>query len=247
MHIFSRLAVQGSVAWSTQTVSGKLYAPELADETLDDLLQYFKPHGVVMVRRMFQDPNRSHAPFFVLTFLGTKCPPSIKAGYSIYKIDTYYPSPPWCSQCCRWGHIKKNCHGTTTCSQCSAIGHSYSNCPSPSTKCRNCSGNHTANSKQCPIYLEELEICKYKTDNRLSYSEAKQQLQQTGFQNPPSQKVQPNRGPKQIPDINSWQTFPMISDFSTSKQPNHSDPAKETTQKPISKFHPTLRYAINGS
>lgn len=176
----SNIAVKGSIAWSTQTVSGKLFAPELAGETLEEILQFFKPNNVVAVRKMFQDPARARTPLFVLTFLGKNCPAEIKAGYSVYKIDTYYPTPSWCTQCCRWGHTQKHCHGALTCNKCSKIGHKQDSCTIDEIKCRNCKGKHESKSKNCPIYKKELEVCKLKTDNQISFTEARKILSQEG-------------------------------------------------------------------
>jgi hypothetical protein len=220
----SQIPIRGSIAWSTQTVCGKLFAPELVEDTNEDLLELFRDAGVVALRKMFQDPVRSRTPLFVLTFLGTKCPEKIRAGYTQYHIDPYYPRPSWCTQCCRWQHTKKHCHGQLTCNRCGELGHKQTECTSENTKCRNCGEAHEASSKTCPIYLREIEVCNYKTENRTTYNEARKQVY--AINNTKTAAAQPETVPRQqrrtiiqnkenaIPDLYSTKFFPKL------KEPN---------------------------
>ena len=59
--------LQPKLPWSQQFTYGKLYAPALSHESLDTILDYLSPHGVVAVRKL--NPKVS-APLYVLTFLG---------------------------------------------------------------------------------------------------------------------------------------------------------------------------------
>ena len=76
----------------------------------------------------------------------------------------------------KWGHNKSRCHGKQTCSYCSQQGHSSNNCSSPQPKCYNCKGLHNSTSKNCPQYIMERSICKYKVDQNISYQEARRAL-----------------------------------------------------------------------
>lgn len=70
---------------------GKLYAPELQNETLEDILDILKPIGAVSIKKLFSDPNKAAVPLFVVTFLGQACPDKVTIGYRINKIDKFYP------------------------------------------------------------------------------------------------------------------------------------------------------------
>ena len=45
-------------------------------------------------------------------------------------------------------------------------------------KCANCSGDHSANSKDCPQWEKERKILKIKCENNLSFPEARKQFEQ---------------------------------------------------------------------
>ena len=45
-------------------------------------------------------------------------------------------------------------------------------------KCANCSGDHSANSKDCPQWEKERNILKIKCENNLSFPEARKQFEQ---------------------------------------------------------------------
>ena len=45
-------------------------------------------------------------------------------------------------------------------------------------KCVNCSGDHTANSKECPQWEKEKKILKIKCEQNISFPEARKQYEQ---------------------------------------------------------------------
>ena len=45
---------------------GKMYAPERLNIPLQDLLTSLSTHGVVGVRKLFQDPAKANSPLFVV-------------------------------------------------------------------------------------------------------------------------------------------------------------------------------------
>lgn len=65
---------------------------------------------------------------------------------------------PQCLNCQEYGHTKKYCKLPAVCVICGNI-HKTSECKLPKTdpkikKCGNCGGNHTANYRGCPVYIE---------------------------------------------------------------------------------------------
>ncbi|GFX71820.1 uncharacterized protein TNCV_2010571 [Trichonephila clavipes] len=75
-------------------------------------------------------------------------------------------------QCQRFGHSQNSCRGQLTCSRCAAVGHSSTDC-TLEPKCINCSQIHTADSKLCPKWKTEKEIQAIKTNNNITYVEAR--------------------------------------------------------------------------
>lgn len=53
-------------------------------------------------------------------------------------------------------------------------GHEGTTCNPDCFKCVNCGGSHLTSSRECPVYLKEKYTIKIKTENNISYSEAKQ-------------------------------------------------------------------------
>jgi hypothetical protein len=172
----AKTTITANVAWTKQLSLGKLYAPELRDITLNMILETLKPHGVVGIRRLLNDPTRSSVPLFVLTFLGTTCPAKIKVGYCIYNIDKYYPNPTRCTNCCRYGHQTSNCNSSQICSRCAGKGHKHTSCTAPSPKCANCQGAHEVIDRECPTFLREKQVCLMVADMGISPSEARSRL-----------------------------------------------------------------------
>ncbi|XP_047737640.1 uncharacterized protein LOC125178286 [Hyalella azteca] len=168
--------VTGTIAWSTQFSYGKIFAPELQDESLDFLLTILKEDKVVGIRKLLSDPKKSSVPLYVLTFLSPSPPNEIRVGYCPYTVDKYYPSPLRCGQCLRYGHSKLRCsRQSPICAHCSQSGHSQEACPNShlAPKCINCKGPHPATSRQCPYYESELRACQLTTDEGLSFPEAR--------------------------------------------------------------------------
>ena len=88
------------IAWASHLSYSRVYAPEFLESSLADLLNMLKPCNVVGVRKLYQDPSRSHTPLYVLTFLSRDCPDKIKTGNIRLKVDPCYQRPMRCSKCC---------------------------------------------------------------------------------------------------------------------------------------------------
>lgn len=219
----ANITVSVNVAWTKQLSFGKLYAPELKDMTLDMLLETLKPHNVVGIRRLLNDPNRSSVPLFVLTFLGTTCPSKIKVGYCIYTIDKYYPNPTRCSHCCRYGHQTSNCNSLQICSRCSEKGHKHTSCTAPSPKCANCHGAHEVIDRNCPIFLREKQVCQMVVDFGIKPSEARSRLTSTPTQTAPHTTTTntPILVPSQSQQQRAYPTLPSLTQLIQSSAPTH--------------------------
>ncbi|GFV72594.1 uncharacterized protein TNCV_4937701 [Trichonephila clavipes] len=106
----------------------------------------------------------------------------IQAGYLNCKIRPYKPNPLRCFKCQRFGHSQTSCRDQLTCSRCASVGHSSTDC-TLEPKCFNCSQSHSSDSKLCPKWKIEKQIQEIKTNNNISYQEARKliatQLSQT--------------------------------------------------------------------
>ena len=112
------IPIKFSLALADQSVRGKIYAPNLKDCSLDDILTELEPYKAVKVEKLLKDPARTHVPLYLLTFLGSTCPPSIKVACCQYKVDRFIPDVIKCTNCCRYGHTKKYCSSQPTCGKC---------------------------------------------------------------------------------------------------------------------------------
>ncbi|GFU90654.1 RNA-directed DNA polymerase from mobile element jockey [Trichonephila clavipes] len=75
-------------------------------------------------------------------------------------------------QCQRFGHSQTACRGQLTCSRCASVGHASSDC-TLEQRCVNCSQPHSSDSKLCPKWKIEKQIQEIKTNNNISYQEAR--------------------------------------------------------------------------
>ena len=204
----SKIKTKGSLAWSSQTINGVVFAPEFVEDSLEYLLEMLKPCGVIAIRKMFQDPNRASAPLYVLTFLGNTCPENIKVGYSSYEIELYYQPPSLCSNCSGWGHIRKHCHGKLKCGRCGQTGHHKSSCKAEYPKCPNCAKEHEATNKTCEAYIKEKEIGRIRTEQNVAYNDARE-IYSTQNEKENTRIQQTSNNTKQAMDINN-NTFPRF-------------------------------------
>lgn len=234
----SQIPIKGSVAWSTQTVSGKIYAPEFAEDTLSDLLELLKPVGVIAIRKFLQDPTKKHIPIYVLTFLNNKCPDKIQVGYTRYRVDEYYSQPLRCTNCCKWGHSQRNCHGRLTCGRCAQQGHHQKDCSSDTSSCPNCKEDHPVNSKRCVKFKEQQNLCRIKSTLNISYQEARKKMndeQTNKLQLQHTIPQMPNTNTQIPPDTQSEETFPRY----INKQARHPGQMSNTQNLQIN--HPTTQ------
>ena len=181
------LPITTSVAWTRQLTYGKLFARELASDSLEEILNMLRPNNVVAVRRLFNDPNKAHIPLYVLTFLGP-CPTVLKLGYIRYTIDKYIPSPMRCRQCWRLRHTAAHCRSSPTCSFCSSTEHTRADCTAAAARCVNCKGAHSSTSPTCPEYLHEQRVCELQSERGVSFAEARALTRTLASHQPPTPK-----------------------------------------------------------
>ncbi|GFS22524.1 nucleic-acid-binding protein from mobile element jockey [Elysia marginata] len=77
-----------------------------------------------------------------------------------------------CLRCHRFGHGRDRCkRNSDLCVKCGEPGHRGEECDR-THKCINCKGDHPASSKNCPKYLEEQAILRYRAHNGGTFGQA---------------------------------------------------------------------------
>jgi DNA-binding transcriptional MerR regulator len=112
---------------------------------------------------------------FILTFDKTILPAKVIIAWETLQVRQYYDRPMQCKNCFGLGHTKKRCTKTSKCSKCGNENHLANNCDQQ-PKCINCQQPHIATSRDCYHIQRETSIIKTATDLKISFKEARQQL-----------------------------------------------------------------------
>ena len=138
---------------SLNTSMGIVRYPALSKVTNDYIKQGIAEQGVMDVRRITvrRDGIIKPTNTFVLTFNSSNLPTVVKIGFIQVIVDVYIPNPLRCYNCQVFGHHENKCGRYAVCCNCGEPEHCGPSgvCDKPA-KCINCSGDHPANSKQCP-------------------------------------------------------------------------------------------------
>lgn len=76
-----------------------------------------------------------------------------------------------CINCMKLDHTRKWCHSEKVCANCSGLERVE---PCLTTKCVSCGEGHHTLDKECPLYKEEWEIQRIRTEKKIPYAAAKQ-------------------------------------------------------------------------
>ena len=165
------------------TCKGVLRCRELENVSDAEILLNLKSQGVMEVHRVLRKKGDTRVPTntFFLTFALAKLPGSVKIGYLHEKICPFIPSPLRCFNCQKFGHSRGRCRREPICERCGQEAHDGACTENPS--CTNCKGNHSPNSRDCPTYKMEQQIQKVRTEKKVSFAAAKQEvMNQNQFQ-----------------------------------------------------------------
>ncbi|XP_062545232.1 uncharacterized protein LOC134211883 [Armigeres subalbatus] len=171
-----------TVSWDTKrnTSRAVVVCRELAIDTEDDIRTNLSTQGVTEVKhisRMSDDKKtKFNTGVVILTFSQPSPPEKLKIGYRVCRTEKYYPRPTQCYRCYEYQHISKFCKKEERCRTCGEKAHLESDECSKEIKCINCDDNHISTSKACPIFRQEQQIIKIKTDKNISYTAARKQL-----------------------------------------------------------------------
>ena len=145
------------------------------------LVEELKDQHVIGVRRFTRlvEGVRKETASMVLTIRGTVKPEFVFFGFQRCEARLYIPAPMMCYNCYEYGHSKARCGNPMVCRHCSVAHELITNeegkqvCGKPAF-CKNCQGNHSPSAKTCPRFIEESEIARIRTEQQISFNEAKQ-------------------------------------------------------------------------
>ena len=182
-HNFLDIDVDAEAHRSLNTSKGVIrdFHQDLKDMSDEEIKKELSSQGVTNVARFIlkKDNKEIKTNTLFLTFDAHVPPEKIKIGYYIANVQLYIPNPLRCFQCQKFGHSKKWCKNQLTCWKCGSEGHDGGDCTSETTCCHNCKGDHFASSKSCPVWIQEKEIQRVKTEKSLSYGEARKLVKST--------------------------------------------------------------------
>jgi hypothetical protein len=136
------------------------FSTNALDGLSDEVVQSFLPdQSVSRANRL--TGKRDDKPFplrtIFLTFEVPDLPSHVYLGYERVPVRAYIPNPIRCFSCQKFGQTQQLYTSDITYSNCGEAGYGDSPCTNPS-KCVNCQGNHSSNSKKCMIFLKEKDI-----------------------------------------------------------------------------------------
>lgn len=158
------------------TVQGIVYDADSVNKDEKSIQEHLESQGVQAVRRIKKRVNGTlkNTPLLVLSFCGTILPDHVYFGLMRVEVRVYYPSPLLCFNCAAYGHSKKICEKTTICLRCSTShdipeGEQCKN----AANCLYCNADHQVTSRDCPKFKEEEKIIRLKTDQGITFAEAR--------------------------------------------------------------------------
>lgn len=157
------------------TIKGTIYCEDLkklSEDVIQKELAEYHVTEVKRIKRKGKDGKLYDTAIHILTFNMCSLPESIDAGFHRCKVKLYIPSPLRCMNCLRFGHKKDKCTGNGVCANCAGLLHTNQPCTAKVT-CASCGGDHHTLDRTCPVYLDELEIQRIRTVEKLPIRDAR--------------------------------------------------------------------------
>lgn len=131
-------------------------------------------YAVLEVRRfMRKDAGVSvPTPSVLVTIFGTSLPTEVRLWYQNFRIQPFIDRPRACSKCHGFNHSSLGCRSSEVLCKSCGLAHPGA-CEATTFKCANCNGNHKADDKTCPKYLQELQFQKFRSENHLPLRDAR--------------------------------------------------------------------------
>lgn len=160
---------------SLNTCKGVIRCDAICFTTESEIIEGLKENNVKevhIIKRKNRDGEFVNSRTAILTFNSNVPPRKVNMGYYYdIKVEQYYPKPMRCMNCLRLGHTKKVCRGIKKCATC---GDNYHEQCEQTARCLECGESHSTLDRQCPVYLDEVEIKIIQTKNRITMREARE-------------------------------------------------------------------------
>ena len=158
------------------STKGVIRCRDLRNMPEEEIQTELASQGVTEVHRVTIRKGSERAPTdtYFLTFNKTSLPEDIEVGFEKVRVSLYVPSPMRCFKCQKFGHTRMRCSEEEVCGVCCKAKHEGA-CAQPAL-CANCGGKHPSSSKECPMWLQEKEIQRVKTTDRISFRDAKKKV-----------------------------------------------------------------------
>ena len=133
---------------------------------INEIVETYKKHcGVKFASRLYYRNSNRPMPVVKIEFLTEEDLQKAKSvvlehqlnGKTAYLEEERRVKVIRCFNCHRFGHISRICTYSTRCGICASEEHTELDCTNPS-KCANCEGDHTASSKNCPVYQQVFQL-----------------------------------------------------------------------------------------
>ena len=151
-------------------------AYDLLELTESEVVGWLRDFGVTGARRFTRRANgkTENTATILLTFDTPSCPSKLELDYITYHVNQYIPNPLMCYGCGRFGHPQLKCPSDPLCLRC-GMGKHDGECDA---KCINCKKDgHSCLSRDCEAWKKEKEICRIKTEQEISYPQARKQYE----------------------------------------------------------------------
>lgn len=160
---------------SLNYAKGVITCRDLLNCSLEEIKEGLASEGVIDIKRIKtkRDGELVDTANLILTFDKPKLPLKVRAAFYSLDVRPYIPDPVRCFNCQRFGHVSLACTKPKIC-VCGKPPHIGHICENP--VCVNCEGEHSARSKKCPRMIEEINIQTIKTNEKITYGEAKRKI-----------------------------------------------------------------------
>ena len=158
---------------------GVIRCARLQDLSENEIKVGLQEQGVSEVHRVHirKDGKRVPTNTLFLTFLLPKLPEYLIVEFERVKVTLFVPTPLRCFKCQKFGHPAKACkNAKTVCHKCGETEHD--GVCQTGLKCVNCTENHPASSKDCPVFKKEQAIQQIRAERGVSFPEARRLFEQ---------------------------------------------------------------------
>lgn len=176
LKLFGEHPVEVSAHGRLNQTKGVITCRDLLNCPVDEIVEELKEIGVVDAKRITTRKNNQieDTASVILTFERQTLPDRLKLAFYSLSVRPYIPAPMRCFRCQIFGHLSASCVKQPVCI-CGNPVHSGSPCQPP-IKCINCKGDHSAISRDCPVFKLEQDIKYVQTIKKISYFDAKREV-----------------------------------------------------------------------